>query len=121
VSDGRIDVLSLDGVQVLVLTGEHDLATQPSLADTLERCFLECPRVIVDLAQCAFMDSSVLRALLTGHDHAEHHSGREFSIVAAPGTFPERILSLVKLSVIPTYPTREQAIACAGGGRLTRR
>jgi anti-anti-sigma factor len=107
----------IDGISVLALIGEHDLSTQPSLGDALDRCLADGARVLVDLSQAEFIDSSVLRSLLRGFDFSEREGGGRFGIVVAPGSFPERLLHLVKISpVVATYATREEALRALSDG-----
>ena len=54
-----------DGVVVLALTGEFDLAAAPELRERLAAARAAGPRgVVLDMAEVAFVDSSTLRELL---------------------------------------------------------
>ena len=63
------------GVCVLVLCGELDLTTAEEFADAavhLAATIDPGTRLVVDLADVTFMDSTGLRALLRIHAHAKH-------------------------------------------------
>ena len=70
------------GAAVVVPTGELDLATAPALEDALGRAFESgSGRVVLDLRELEFIDSSGLRTLLTAHRQAEM-ARAQFSLVA---------------------------------------
>lgn len=113
---GRIRITEDAGVQVLALTGEHDVSTTvPTLSAELERlaadaCF------VVDLTQAEFIDSSVVGTLIAAHLRTEAAGGR-VAIAVAPGSFADRLLSLVGVSEIgPVFPTRAAAVAAVSAG-----
>jgi anti-sigma B factor antagonist len=67
---------------VIVPTGELDLATAPALEDALRRAFGgDSARVVLDLRELEFIDSSGLRTLLTARRQSED-AGTQFSLVA---------------------------------------
>jgi anti-sigma B factor antagonist len=67
---------------VVVPTGELDLATAPALEEALGRAFDgDHARVVLDLRELEFIDSSGLRTLLTARRRSED-SGAQFSLVA---------------------------------------
>ena len=67
---------------VVVPTGELDLATAPALEDALERAFEGgSERVVLDLRELEFIDSSGLRTLLTARRRADQ-ARAQFSLVA---------------------------------------
>ena len=67
---------------VIVPTGELDLATAPALEDALERAFNGgTGKVVLDLRELEFIDSSGLRTLLTARRRSEQ-AGAQFSLVA---------------------------------------
>ena len=71
------------GTAVVVPTGELDLATAPALEAALGRAFESVGpgRVVLDLRELEFIDSSGLRTLLTARRQAEATSA-SFSLVA---------------------------------------
>jgi anti-anti-sigma factor len=68
----RIDVALSQGpfAGVVALTGEHDVATQPQLDETLAAIY---GSVLVDLTDCRFIDSVVIGTLV----HHARRVGRE--------------------------------------------
>src|SRR6187200_706831 len=68
---------------VVIPTGDLDLATAPALEDALSRSFDGDGggRVVLDLRELEFIDSSGLRTLLTARRRAEE-AGAQFSLVA---------------------------------------
>jgi anti-anti-sigma factor len=67
---------------VVVPTGELDLATAPALEASLSRAFTDPgERVVLDLRELEFIDSSGLRTLLTARRQAGE-AGKAFSLVA---------------------------------------
>jgi anti-sigma B factor antagonist len=95
-------VLDGSGVPVIEVRGELDLFTAPELRERLLRHFgsLEPDHLVVDLAQCAFVDASGCHALLTAarrlaaHDRrlvlVNTHDGnaRIFSVMGFDELFP---------------------------------
>jgi anti-sigma B factor antagonist len=63
VHEAGIAVDLRDGVPVLTVHGEHDLANAALLRDGLARAIAHGPTVVVDLSDASFIDSSVLHAL----------------------------------------------------------
>jgi len=97
---------------VVTLRGEHDVSTDPSLADALKAAFGEGSKVVVDLSEVEFIDSSVLRALAYGHQETVEHGEHELVIVASSGGFVRRVLRLAGLDqVIRVYERRADAQA----------
>ena len=67
---------------VVVPTGELDLATAPALEEALGRAFAGgTARVVLDLRELEFIDSSGLRTLLTARRRADDAEAA-FSLVA---------------------------------------
>jgi anti-anti-sigma factor len=59
-------VVERDGATVLIVVGEVDLATAPTLDARLQHAIVDGSRpVIVDLDQVSFMDSSGLQVLVS--------------------------------------------------------
>jgi anti-anti-sigma factor len=97
---------------VVTLRGEHDLSTDPSLKDALREAFGRGSKVVVDLSEVEFIDSSVLRALAYGRKEAVEHAEHELVVVAPSGTFVSRILRLTGTdAMIRVYETRTDALA----------
>jgi anti-sigma B factor antagonist len=84
VADLRIDTRDDDGVAVVALNGEFDLAGVERFDAELRRLEAESPGVlVVDLTELQFMDSSGLRALVMA-DHRARRAQRRLAIVPGP-------------------------------------
>lgn len=65
-----------DGICVMSLTGEVDVYTAPRLKETLiDQIESGCARIIVDLENISFIDSSGLGVLVGGLRRAKEHDG----------------------------------------------
>jgi anti-sigma B factor antagonist len=75
-----------DGVEVVSVDGEIDIATSPRLLGVLNQVVTE-PRgpVVVDLTGVGFMDSTGLALLINAHRRLTRR-GQGFAVVCPPGT-----------------------------------
>jgi anti-sigma B factor antagonist len=79
---------------VVTVSGEIDMATGPTLRDNLLGVLARGDhRVVLDLSNVTFMDSSGLGALLGGHRRAQLLDGE--IRIAAPS---ERVLEILRLT-----------------------
>lgn len=78
-----IEVLTTGDQARIVARGEIDIITEQALRAAAASAMTSAPggRIVVDLQQVSFMDSSGLRALLHSRDAAEA-AGTEFRITA---------------------------------------
>ncbi len=84
-----------DGVRVIVVAGELDIATAPSLCALLDATrAARRPRLLVDLTKVEFCDSTGLRALLGAASEVRNHGG-SFALVCPPDTDVARLLDIV--------------------------
>jgi anti-sigma B factor antagonist len=104
-------------VWVLTLRGEHDLATTPNLRDELERALDRGSRIVVDLSEVDFIDSTVLSSLAHGYERVQNSDPPTLAVVCPEGGFAYRLLALVGLDkTVPNYRDRDGAIAALLGG-----
>ncbi len=83
------------GVHVLAVAGELDIATAPELCARLDASrSSRQPRLLVDLTDVDFCDSTGLRALLGAASEVRAHGGR-FAIVCPPTGDVARLLAIV--------------------------
>jgi anti-sigma B factor antagonist len=95
---------------VVVPTGELDLATAPMLDAALTKAFeSDHGRVVLDLRELAFIDSSGLRTLLTARRRADE-AGSAFSLVAGHAAL-ERTLEIAGVHKVFTWTAPEELAA----------
>lgn len=110
---GQIIVERIPNASILALFGEHDIATAPDLRTELDALIATGTKVIVDLSEATFIDSSVVSALF----HAAANSGRIAAIAAPRGSMPRHLIDMVALSAsVPTFVSRAAAVAHATTG-----
>jgi anti-anti-sigma factor len=96
-------------VTVATVAGELDLATVPQLEQALEGPLRDAGRLVVDLSECSFIDSSGLRALV-GARAASEAAGGSFALVTS-GAELIRILAVAGLdSVFEIHEERRAAL-----------
>jgi len=103
------------GVEVVVVRGEHDLASAGDLRGSIEAAAARATGVVVDLTYATFIDSAVLQVLLTGRDRADE-AGIGYVIAVGDGTghAVRRLLELTGLDRrLPLADGREAAVAAA--------
>src|ERR671937_1593958 len=102
---------ALDGVDVIAVTGELDLATAPRLSKRLNVATLSgAGGVIVDLSETAFIDSSGLHALMVAARQLARRE-RVLTIVCPPGRALRHFEQTGLASVFKIVATREAAMA----------
>ena len=77
--------------------GEHDVSTQPSLAEELERIADAGGPAVVDMSDAQFIDSTILRALVS----VAGRSGDDgLAVVAPAGCEPLRLVQVTGLDTV---------------------
>jgi anti-sigma B factor antagonist len=80
----RVEVRSQNGVTVIAVSGELDLASSPALQEEIDRIASSDSRMlIIDLRELDFMDSTGLSVLVRAHQRAEEQ-GRQLAMVRGP-------------------------------------
>jgi anti-anti-sigma factor len=98
------------GVAQVILAGEHDLSTADRLSKTLADTLRDCSKLVVDLRDAQFIDSSTIRALLGARTEAEVE-GRDFAVVLATTPIVAKALEITgALTVLNRAQTLEQAL-----------
>jgi len=101
---------------VVALVGEHDAYSSRRLESELGLLLEEGLRVVVDLCETEFIDSTTL-AVLLGGQHRARESGLGFTVVLPSHEYTQvhQILELTRLrSAFATYDTVDEALAAAG-------
>ena len=86
------------GVVIVTLGGEHDLNTRPQLGEALARAG-DAIGVLVDLTDCAFIDSTVIGVLVVAFQTAAE-SGRRFEL-----TIPEDARAIRRVATVAGLTT----------------
>jgi anti-anti-sigma factor len=104
-----------DGILLLGLEGELDVATTPRFRSEVRKGLEAGVRaVVLDMEAVSFMDSSMLKELL--RSHAEIAPGGGVLMLVAPQAAVRRLLDLTRTSeLLEIVATREEALARAGG------
>ena len=92
----RLEISASDAPEttLLVLVGELDIASAPALERALENLAPSLPhRLVIDLTEVSFMDSTGLRALLLAHQRTQ--ASRQ-ELVLRPG--PRQVQRVFELS-----------------------
>jgi anti-sigma B factor antagonist len=106
-----VERTSRDGVDVLFVEGEIDVATAPRLIAALNDAVAEAVRsVIIDLTSVGFMDSTGLALLINAHRRlSRRHKG--FAVVCPAGPL-RRVFALTDMvDTLHVFPDRETATA----------
>jgi anti-sigma B factor antagonist len=80
-----LETTGRDGLTLVALRGELDLSSSPRLAETLEALAGEDRRVVLDLRDLQFMDSTGLAVILRYHQRAKD---ARFDLVVVRGPEP---------------------------------
>ena len=80
-----VERTSNEGVELLLVEGELDMATAPRLISVLNRAVQEALHsLVVDLSDVDFMDSTGLALLINAHRRLTRRS-KGFAVVCPPG------------------------------------
>jgi anti-anti-sigma factor len=99
------------GAVVITLIGDHDLSTKQQLlaaiADVGER-----RDVVIDLAPCTFVDSTIVGALLAACQVGPEDDRRVWLVAPPDRSYVDRALSVLGLrSLLSLHHDRESALA----------
>jgi anti-anti-sigma factor len=101
-------------IWVVSLVGEHDISMVDALRDRLAEAFTHDPRLIIDLTEATFVDSTVLGVLFAVvHQSTSAASGETLALVITPGSTVDRTIALAGFTppIIATYPSRDELLA----------
>jgi anti-anti-sigma factor len=100
-----VEVRVLPRASLISLIGEHDLSTRNLLLDAVARATAQ-PRVVIDLAECSVLDSSILGVLFSAHAQCE----RIALVLPGSDTIVHRTIGMSGVrDVIPVFETLEEA------------
>jgi anti-sigma B factor antagonist len=106
---------------VVALVGEHDAYSSSRLDSELGLLLEEGRRIVVDLRETEFVDSTTLGVLLGARKQAEQRR-LGFTIVLPPREYTQvhQILELTRLgSTFATFGTLDEALAAARRGQTS--
>jgi len=109
----RVEIaFATDDVAVVTLFGEHDLGRYETLMAALAEAARRARSVVVDLSECALVDSTTLTLLLHTQSVTHKDSGG-FAVVIPPDSGSvARLAELVNLGeMLPVLPSLEAAVA----------
>jgi len=102
-----------EGVVVLQLVGDHDMATAPDLEAHFAVAVAEGAGIIVDLVDTTFVDSTVIRTLFRCHEELEQQ-GKRLVLQVRLHSPLVRVLEISTLGdTVPCVPIREEAVRIA--------
>jgi anti-sigma B factor antagonist len=107
---------------VVALVGEHDAYSSQRLENELAVLLDEGQRIVVDLRDASFIDSTTLSALLSGRQRAER-SGLGFALVLPEREYTQvhHILDLTGLGAgFTIFGTLDDALGTAQASRPTK-
>ena len=101
-----------EGVILLALAGEIDLATSGQFRAVVDEAIAEGTSLVADIAEVTFMDSTMLRELLRAH--RDIGSGGKHFILAAAQPAVRRLLELTgTVGLFTLSDSRQDALASA--------
>lgn len=105
----EVEIRNENEAAVIVLRGEVDLDTSPRLRKSLLDCVGVKRRVVVDLAEVSYIDSSGIASLVEAYQIARGGPAR-FALAAVSEPV-RRVLELARLDQVFTlYPTVAEAL-----------
>jgi anti-sigma B factor antagonist len=112
----QVENTTRDGVPVVLLRGECDIAAEPALRAAIDAAFAEgATSLLFDLEEATFLDSSALGAFLSARRRATQAGGTVTLLCSAPPML--RLLTLLELHRI--FDLRTRAEWDAMGDRVT--
>ena len=100
---GTISVEDRDDAVVVHLLGEHDVSTIPAISEAVSAAMDRSPRVLIDLSDATFLDSSVLGLVL--------RSGDRCVVIAGEGSLAARRITLLGIGhLLRVAATFEDAV-----------
>lgn len=108
-------------VWVVNVVGEHDLANAKQLEDSVQRVFDAGSCLLLDLSDATFIDSSVVRVIVSAQARADQNTHDALVVVAPKTSVPRRVLDLVGLADHVTIcDDRPNGLATLGVATSTR-
>jgi anti-anti-sigma factor len=110
---GTLEVRRQDGVALIRLVGEHDMATVVVVGEEIDEHLAAGDGVVVSLMEAEFIDSSVVRELYRS-DKALRKQGRRLVLHVATASIVQRLLEISGLSAaLPCTGSLDEAFRLA--------
>jgi anti-sigma B factor antagonist len=94
------EISEKQGASIVAFTGEVDLESSPAAREVLLKCLESTSKVIVDLSEVTYIDSSGVASLVEALQAAKKN-GSQFSL-AATSEPTRRVLELARLDKVFT-------------------
>ena len=103
------EISEQQGASVVAFTGEVDLESSPAAREILLKCLESTSKVIVDLSEVSYIDSSGVASLVEALQAAKKN-GSQFAL-AAVSEPTRRVLELARLDKVFTlYETVDEGL-----------
>ena len=93
-------LIQVDGHAVLKVRGEIDPSTAERFGAGIDAAFTQAPRVVLDMRDVLFMDSTGFRVLIRAFEHTGQN--RDALVLRDPSPFVQRLLTLTGLDKVMT-------------------
>jgi anti-sigma B factor antagonist len=108
-----VERTSNEGVELLSVEGELDIATAPRLISVMNGAVQEALRsLVVDLSEVDFMDSTGLALLINAHRRLTRRK-KGFAVVCPPGPLWKVFEVTDMVETLHVFPDRDSAWAAA--------
>ncbi len=109
--------VEVDGVRVIAVRGELDLSTAPDLEGPLDAAVDDQDgAVLIDLAECEFIDSSGIALIVRGWKKLVGDGGSGRFAICSPNEQVRRVLDISGLDhSIPVHLSRDEAVSALRG------
>jgi anti-anti-sigma factor len=111
-----------EDIWAVSLLGEHDISMVDALRDRLAEAFANDARLIIDLTDATFVDSTVLGVLFAVIKQASSAVGETLALVVRPGSAVDQTITLTGFTppIVATYPSRDRVLAAWQDGHHER-
>lgn len=99
---------------IVALRGEHDASNVVDLDERLRQVHTHGTRVVLDLSESSFIDSSVVASVMREATRDARAPGDDLAVVAPTGSRARRVLELVRFDQVAIVESRDEAITALG-------
>lgn len=100
---------------IVTLRGEHGIDTQARVSDALTVAS-DQPKVLVDLSECTFADSSLINALIDANTRIAQRGGQLEVVIPPSAGATRQLAELTRLEPIMPVHTSRAGVPHAGHG-----